>query len=244
MKNTIISIDGCDRVGKETLAKNLSALLQLHDKTVKIISLPAYAINNAPHSPLEDMLKSGELLKLSPIERAILFANDRKEVINTFNTSAFSSEFDYIIFDRYSLSNIMYQLAVLIIDTYEIDDFKIDYNIMSNIMSDLVINKQEFRELANHIYKLEHDIFKNPIPKYSIWLNGFRHSINESGNDSYEKSLALQYIVSILNPNKLCNDLHWEYNIKRINVFDKNGSFINKEKISTEALQFIVEDLN
>lgn len=104
-KTKIIAIEGTDSSGKATQAKMLCENLIKRGKTVKVISFPDYGKPNC--SLVESYLKGEFSSDLSPKTIASFYAIDRnvklqnmKEELNTY---------DYVIFDRYVMSNAIHQ---------------------------------------------------------------------------------------------------------------------------------------
>ena len=144
----IISIDGLDASGKETLANVLGAKLRLkYPIPVRVVSFPDYTSESGQ---LIKKLLSGDLSSIRniiPDDEWIgiitrLFVINRAEFFATHKEIDVENEI--IICDRYSASNILYQGQGL--DNFELYD------------------------LVQFNNQLDYEIYKNPKPVISIFL--------------------------------------------------------------------------
>lgn len=146
----IISIDGLDCSGKETLAKTFGVKVKelLPEKKVVVVSFPDYSSESGKMiKKLLSEAATNPLVRHIPITRKAfilseLFVINRKEFFASHSDIDF--EKDIVIFDRYSASNILYQGQGL--DTTQ--------------LSDLI----HFNKI------LDYEIYKNPYPDYSFFL--------------------------------------------------------------------------
>lgn len=100
----IIAVEGPDRVGKATQTKMLNDYLVSCGKTVKTVEVPVHGIFSYPLIYL--MLKTG-LAKFFPnLFQFIQSLN--KLTFQYFFLPLLKKKYDYVIFDRWSLSSLVY----------------------------------------------------------------------------------------------------------------------------------------
>lgn len=143
----IITIDGLDGSGKETLSRALVSELkkQYGEDKVEYISFPDYT--SASGKSISEFLSGkNNIRNIIPNIRlpyliCELFAINRREY---FMTNGLPKEDKIYVYDRYSASNILYQAQGFSIDQI---NALIDYNL-----------------------RTDYDVYKNPIPDFSIFL--------------------------------------------------------------------------
>ncbi len=114
----LIDIEGTDGSGKATQTKLLYDYLVSLGKKCKIVSFPNY--ESASSGPVKLYLNGdlGENSKINSYQASAIFAIDR--VCTMVNIVC--SDYDYVLFDRYSPSNMIHQ-STKIKDKKELDAF-------------------------------------------------------------------------------------------------------------------------
>ena len=142
MKHQLIVIEGLDGSGKATQSALLTEYLKQKNCSVKQISFPDY---HNPSSALVKMYLGGELGKnpddVNAYAASSFYAVDRvASYINTWRADL--DEYDYIVADRYTTSNIIHQMAKLKEnerDSYIEWLFDFEYNRLELPAPDMVI---------------------------------------------------------------------------------------------------------
>ncbi|MBR6700635.1 MAG: dTMP kinase [Firmicutes bacterium] len=178
-----IVIEGMDGSGKSTQTKKLNEYLNKHGYKVKTFHFPS---GEGFYGNIVNRFLRGDYGRaedVDPYFAAFVFAGDRKEMSDTVN--GWLEEYDIVLMDRYTFSNIAYQCA-------KIDSVK------------------EQKKLRDWIFTLEFDIFNIPKPDMSIFLGvpmSFvkhqlgRERVGEERDylngkaDIHEKDMSLQYRV-------------------------------------------------
>lgn len=141
----IIEIEGTDGAGKQTQSKKLFEYLSAKGFKVKEISLPNYeSISSGPVK----MYLNGELCnnaeELNAYQASILYTADRLCTINAQRAEIENA--DFIIFDRYTGSNLLHQACK-------------------------IKNLQKREEYINWINNLEFNVLKLPKPDLVLFLD-------------------------------------------------------------------------
>lgn len=106
----IIVIEGIDGSGKQTQARLLAKRLEREGKTVKALTFPNYESGS---SALVKMYLNGELGEraedVSPYAAGSFYAIDRYATL----AQVAISQYDYVVCDRYSTSNLIHQSVKL-----------------------------------------------------------------------------------------------------------------------------------
>lgn len=197
MKGKIITIEGGDRVGKFTQSTLLSQYLSNIGIETKWHSFPSYGRKQA--SPVESYL-AGEFLNITGMEASLLFALDRSITCRERDIKQFVENGGWVVFDRYTPSNQMYQCARDLPDTI-------------NLNSSLPINWK----MVEDIETLEYNILGLPRPDHIIYLALSRENndillnkdIGEDGGDVHEKNHFLLDKAAVVGM-ELAKKYHWE----------------------------------
>lgn len=110
MKPILVAIEGTDASGKETQSKKLCEVLGRKGYKAHVVSFPTYG---EPSAKLVECLLRGDFSQqdLSPKQTSAFFAINRsvamKEIMNKY------SDYDYIILDRYVMSNGIHQTLTM-----------------------------------------------------------------------------------------------------------------------------------
>lgn len=228
----IITIDGLDAAGKETVSRALARRINAIKDTDKCVnySFPRYF--NETGKFIKSVLSNSEFLKLVPDDRkpyliSELFISNRHEFFTKMK-----EEFDaggIYVFDRYSASNILYQGVGM-------TDF-------------------ELNQLIAYNKTLEYDVYKNYKPTYSFFLRvpykvlrdriKFRESLKSGeDNDNYEKDAFLKSVYHlseymITNQDKIA--VHDLFNYI-IDAVDPNMRLYTVDELVDQMIQVLVEE--
>ena len=181
----IITIDGLDAAGKETVSRALARRINTIKNTDRCVNFSFPRYFNESGKFIKSVLSNSEFLKLVPDDRkpyliSELFIANRHEFFTSMK-----DEFDaggIYVFDRYSASNILYQGVGM-------TDF-------------------ELNQLITYNKTLEYDVYKNYKPTYSFFLRvpykvlrdriKFRESLKSGeDNDNYEKDAFLKSVYHL-----------------------------------------------
>lgn len=172
-KPVVIAIEGLDGSGKTVQAKKLSDTLKQCGKKVCLIDFPQYSsFFGKEIGALLSGTGSASAMDLDEKSMCLWYALDRWKTVET----AQIEQYDYVIFNRYTLSNVVYQTAR-------------KYNGFH-------------REFADWIFGLEHAQLHLPAPDIYLYLDTRTEFCGENvlkkgerdyvdGLDVYEKSQDL-----------------------------------------------------
>lgn len=227
MKGKIICIEGSDRVGKHTQSMMLADYIRGYGYDVKTLSFPNYGTEQA--KPVESYL-AGNFNMLDPMEASMLYAFDRSVTFREMNIRSFLREGGVLILDRYTTSNVVFQIARSINEENKID-----------------VRSNKAFELIYKIEKLEYGFLNLPRPDAVIYLKLDRdiqkqllkddETIKGVGSiDIHESNEKLLDRVSVIGV-QLASICGWNI----VECYDeKNNSMFSKEEI----LQKIVNELS
>lgn len=170
MRGKIICIEGNDRVGKHTQSMLLTEYIRELGYEVQCISFPNYGTPQA--KPVESYL-AGDFPSLGPLEASMLYAFDRSVTLKDMNIIEFINNGGIAVMDRYTTSNIVFQVARFVeergIDNltptdifnlvYKIEE--LEYNILKIPRPDIVIYLELNRELNRLLVKNNMEIKGN-----------------------------------------------------------------------------------
>lgn len=230
MRGKIICIEGNDRVGKHTQALMLEKYIQNIGYDVQTVSFPNYGTIQA--KPAE-MYLAGSFPMLGPMEASMLYAFDRSVTFKEKNIYSFLKDGGVLILDRYTTSNIVYQLARSFKDD-EIVDVRVDkaftliykieqleYNILGLPRPDAVVYLKLDREGQKYLIENDHQD------------KGLKNDYHESNEKLLERVSEVGIQLA-----RLC-----EWNI--VNCFDEsNHSIFSKEEILEKIVHGLSDKLN
>lgn len=166
MNGKIICIEGNDRVGKHTQALLLTEYIRDYGYNVKTVSFPNYGTAQA--QPVESYL-AGSFPMLGPLEASMLYAFDRSVTFRELHLKSFLKDGGVLVLDRYTPSNIIYQVARSMKDSEEL-----------NVASTKAWN------LAYKIEQLEYNVLELPRPDAVVYLS-LNRSINKKLMETAEE---------------------------------------------------------
>lgn len=215
----IIAIEGLDGSGKTVQAKKLSNVLEQSGKKVCVIDFPQYSsFFGKEIGALLSGTSTISAMELDEKSMCLWYALDRWKTVN----SAQIDKYDYVIFNRYTLSSVVYQSAR-------------KYNGFN-------------REFADWVFRLEHTQLTLPIPDIYIYLDmrtdfcggnvlrkGERGYVD--GLDVYERSKTL--LSCCHNIYKRLSDEICE--IRFLECIDNEGKFKSIEEINASIVACLTE---
>ena len=174
----IISVEGLDGSGKGLQTNMLAAKLRMKGYSVALVDFPQYdSFFGKEIGAYLSGKGSGRADQVDVKSMSLWYAMDRRNKLNSMDLNSF----DYIIFDRYTLSNAMYQ--------------------------SVRVPAAGRPRLIDWVFELEHGHLAIPIPDLYILLDvppeishklnetkGYREYIGDTG-DIYEKNMCLQQNV-------------------------------------------------
>ncbi|MDY5646990.1 MAG: hypothetical protein SPF22_08310 [Candidatus Onthovivens sp.] len=229
----IITIDGLDAAGKETVSRALAKRINTIKNTDRCVNFSFPRYFNESGKFIKSVLSNSEFLKLVPDDRkpyliSELFIANRHEFFTSMK-----DEFDaggIYVFDRYSASNILYQGVGM-------TDF-------------------ELNQLINYNKTLEYDVYKNYKPTYSFFLRvpykvlrdriKFRESLKSGeDNDNYEKDAFLKSVYHLseymlTNQDKIA--VHDLFNYIIDAVEPNNMRLYTVDELVDQMIQVLVEE--
>lgn len=230
MRGKIITLEGNDRVGKRTQSRLLADYIRNIGYDVKTVSFPNYGTEQS--KPVEYYL-AGNFPLLGPIEASLLYAFDRSVTFREMNIKGFLKNGGVLILDRYTTSNITFQIARSFRKGEEID----------------VRNDKSF-SLIYRIEQLEYNILELPRPDAVVYLKLDRkahhklldadHEIKGIKNDIHESDTELLDRVSEVGIQlaRLCG-----WNI--VDCYDKEkDSIYSKEEVLEKIVNGLSDKLN
>lgn len=184
----IIGIEGLDGAGKKTISHELKLFLEDKGKTAEIISFPMY---NKWHSKLVTMYLNGffgkDPVKVNAKLASLFYAIDRFFAIKLTLRKKLNN-LDYIIFDRYTTSNMLYQASK-------------------------ASSEEEMDEIIKFILDLEYGLLALPEPDIVLFLatdveRSLKNMQSRDKRDIHEQSGMLFRAYSI--KQKFIKEYGWE----------------------------------
>ena len=215
-----IVIEGTNGSGKQTQANLLTQYFKNVGYKAIMLSFPNY--ENQGCAPVK-MYLSGEFgagaMDMDAYQSSVLFAVDRLTTLKTLNLE----EFDFIVLDRYTHSNLVYQ-ASKIADERELTEFlkywqDFEFNKLKLPKADMVC-------FINMPYEVAEQLINGRQLKF-----GEVKDIEER-DENFERNAWETGL-------KVANKLGWK-------VVDatNNGELKTKEEIHSEVVNFVLSNLN
>lgn len=210
----IIGIEGLDGSGKTVQAKKLSSVFEKQGKKVCLIDFPQYSsFFGKEIGSLLSGTHTASAMDLDEKSMCLWYALDRWEAIRKVEIE----KYDYVIFNRYTLSSVVYQSAR-------------KFNAFN-------------REFADWVFGLEHTHLMLPIPDIYIYLDTKTELCSQNvlkkgersyvdGLDVYERSRDLL---------ACCHDIYKQLSeqileIKFLKCTDDSGKLKGIEQIHTDII--------
>ena len=220
-----IVIEGTDGAGKSTQTKRLAEYLKKKGLRVKTFHFPS---GKGFYGEIVNAFLRGDYGKVEEVDPyfvAFAFAGDRKETAE--EVRRWLQEYDVVLMDRYTFSNIAYQCAKL-------------------------EEEQEQKKLMDWIFRLEFEVFRIPKPDLSVFLNvpesftrrqldrertGAEREYLRGKSDVHEDSLELQRRVR-----KQYTVMCREYaEIVLLDCTNENGAMLHGDKIQKRIIRLLRE---
>ena len=251
MKGKIICLEGLDCSFKETQSKMIKEKLQemYPDKTIVSFSFPNYEKESSYFVREYLAGNYGEINETSYITSGLFFAMDRfdtyhKEIKELYESGAI------IILDRYTFSNVYYQLAKheILKEQYTIHVNRIT-NRKQNVYGDYT------KLLMNQLLHVEFGDLGLPVPDAVVFLNtnaelSSKMASNKKTADINEKSLEYQKIVDFVYDKvqegimykKYLNEMYKDIKFFKVScVTERGNEFRTKEEINDDIMNKLSE---
>lgn len=244
MNAKIIEIEGVDRSGKETQCKMLENKLKSKGYKVLRVSFPNYASDSSYFVKKYLNGDFGNVDSLNAYQASMFYAMDRL-ITYKQQIEPVIDEYDFIILDRYVLSNLIHQGSKYI-----------EYIGKNKIIKEGYLLRPEYYEFIDNWYKFELIKLELPIPDSIIFLdmpidlgnkiaknrknksnNSDKQDIHESNNEFMMKSYKSAKLLSFS-----------DFGIKTIKCY-KNALFGRKkirtiQDIHNEIFNYIKSNYN
>jgi len=161
---TVVVFEGADMTGKETQSKLLQRSLSDHGKRAIRVEVPAKACPRT-YKLIYWMLKNGLAKRLPNVFQFIQFLN--KLLFQLRVLPELLNNFDYVIFDRWSLSAVIYGNATGVNERFNLWL----YNRLKKADVTFVIHGQSFRRstTTDDSYEKDSDLQAKVKESYTTW---------------------------------------------------------------------------
>lgn len=231
-KPFIISILGNDGSGKFTQATMLKEKLEKDNKKVKMISFPNYESDIGKSIKRDLMTKANSEDMRDLILLINKFAMDRVITLENINME----DYDFIIFDRYTSSNVLHMGAKII--NLNKDKSKLDEELISCIT---YILDKEHKDLSLPIPDLEFFLEVRPEVSYQNILNRYEGDMSKLDlNESLEslKSVTENQMAILGKMLNYFTNKSQIYNLSFISCSDRENMF-SKDKIHDKIVNYL-----
>lgn len=157
----IIVIEGADRCGKATQSKLLREHLASFGITSRIVEVPIRSM--VTYRIIYWMLQNGLAKKFPKLFQVIQFLN--RKIFQIFKLPHLESEYDVIIFDRWSLSTIVYGGAAGVSENFTI---KLS-NHLRRPDHTFILHGSSFPHEAEDVYEADTNLQEEVRIRYSMW---------------------------------------------------------------------------
>lgn len=190
----IIVIEGADRCGKATQAKLLREYLVSFGITSMIVEVPIRSA--VTYRVIYWMLQNGFAKKYPKLFQVFQFLN--RKIFQTFTLPSLEQEYDVIIFDRWSLSTIVYGGAAGVSENFTIDLSKR----LRQPDHTFVLLGESFPHEAEDVYEADLDLQKEVRIRYTAWAVDNPKEITAISCRQEKKKIAKQ-IREVLKSKKI-----------------------------------------
>jgi len=163
IKAKIIVVEGPDRVGKFTQALLLKEYIEKKGMFVKLIEVPIRSA--VTYRLIYWMLRSGTAKKYPKIFQVIQFLN--RKIFQMFRLPKLQSFYDVIIFDRWSLSTVVYGAATGVSEKFT----SILTKLLKKPDHTLIFLGRSFPHEAEDVYETDSNLQDNVRMLYSQWAS-------------------------------------------------------------------------
>jgi thymidylate kinase len=163
----IIVFEGPDRVGKATQSAMLKKYLEANGKKVALVEVPVQ--DGITYGIVYWMLKTGLVKHFPALFQCLQFLN--RFLYQTLKLASLEHDNDYVIFDRWSLSTIIYGSASGLSDslTHKL------YRLIRCPDFTVVLLGQSHKHEAEDAYEKDAALQKRVSDLYAEWVNGRTH---------------------------------------------------------------------
>lgn len=190
----IIVIEGADRCGKATQAKLLREYLVSFGIMSTIVEVPIKSV--VTYRIIYWMLRNGFAKKYPKLFQVFQFLN--RKIFQIFTLPSLEQECDVIIFDRWSLSTIVYGGAAGVPEKFTVDLF----NRLRQPDHTFVLIGESFPHEAEDVYEADLDLQKEVRIRYTTWAVDNPSNVTAISCKQDKKKIAKQ-IREVLKSKKI-----------------------------------------
>lgn len=183
----IIVIEGPDRCGKATQSKLLCDYLIQCGKRATVVEVPVH--DNFTHSAIYWMLENGLAKKLPRTFQLTQFFN--RWMFQTFDLSKIDHDYDFIIFDRWSLSTSIYGQATGIGQSF----VDILYRQLRKPDFTIVLLGKSHEHEPEDVYEKDSKLQEKVRKFYADWVNKHPKEAHVVCSDRPRESIFTEIIV-------------------------------------------------
>lgn len=183
----IIVIEGPDRCGKATQSALLCEYLWQCGKKAKVVEVPIH--DEMTYKAIYWMLEKGHAKKFPRVFQLTQFLN--RWLFQTKELSDLDHEYDYLIFDRWSLSTTVYGKAA------GVDDGFVNYFYKKLRKPDytLVLLGKSHKHEAEDVYEKDEKLQEDVRRLYADWVNKNPKEGHVVASDCPKESVFTEIIV-------------------------------------------------
>jgi|GEM_PF-2730791 len=194
IKAKIIVIEGADRCGKATQAKLLRENLISYGVTSAIVEVPIRSA--VTYRIVYWMLQNGLAKKFPKLFQVLQFLN--RKIFQTIELPNLENQFDVIIFDRWSLSTIVYGGAAGVSEEFTTK--------LSNHLRQpdhtFILWGNSFPHEVEDVYEADHDLQNDVRIRYALWAS-YNSSVCTVLNCQQNKKNLSKRILEVLRSKKI-----------------------------------------
>lgn len=185
----IIVLEGADRCGKATQSRMLCNYLNDRGESAVLIEVPIW--DRTTYSLIYWMLGNGLAKKLPKLFQWLQCLN--RWIFQTFTLVQVEHRYDYVIFDRWSLSTSVYGRATGLSESY-VDGL---YEVLRRPDFTILLIGKSHRHVAEDVYERDHDLQAAVRFVYRDWAS--RHGSEAHVVDSeLPKEDVHEEIIAVL----------------------------------------------
>jgi len=186
----IIVLEGADRCGKATQSRMLCNYLNDRGKSAVLIEVPIW--DRTTYGLIYWMLGNGLAKKLPKLFQWLQCIN--RWIFQTFTLISLEHRYDYVIFDRWSLSTSVYGRATGLSESY-VDGL---YEVLRRPDFTILLIGKSHRHVAEDAYERDHELQAAVRFIYRDWAS--RHSEDvHVANSERSKEEVHEEILAALN---------------------------------------------
>lgn len=185
----IIVFEGPDRVGKKTQSAKLKEYLESNKKKTLVVEVPIE--DRITYKLIYWMLGTGLVKYFPKLFQSLQFLN--RFLFQAFRLNKLEHQYDYIIFDRWSLSTVVYGAATGVNPAF----LEKLYNMIRKPDFTVVLLGDAHKHDAEDVYEKDSDLQSKVSSLYADWVD--RHPGESAVVDcKMPVDVLSSYIVSIL----------------------------------------------